>query len=397
MRVVLPILLAVHGAIHVLGFLKWEGLATIPQLSGRTLFPLSGGGERTFAFAWLLAALVLVGAALLRVLRHDSWWMLALAGVLLSQCVIVVAWKDAKAGTIANALILVPAILAAAHARFSHRIDAEIRALYAQPAVPTSVVRRSELEGLPVSVQRWLETSGVVGRERVHSVRLKQRGDLRTSPNAAWMPARAQQYFSVDPPAFIWKVDATMMHVLPIVGRDKYVDGHGNMLIKAGSVVNVVNASDDKISHGSMLRFLGEIVWFPSAALSPYIDWEAIDATSAKATMRYGGLIASATFAFDDRGRVRGVRAERYLGGGASARLTPWLVSCSAWRTFDGVEVPSQGDVGWSLPTGYFSYYRWEILDVEFNRRERYRADATRRPPAPVAPMALPSPQAGAS
>lgn len=84
------------------------------------------------------------------------------------------------------------------------------------------------------------------------------------------------------------------------------------------------------------------------------------------------------------------MRAERYLGGGATAELTPWIVSCSEWRTFDGIEIPARGDVGWSLASGYFSYYRWEILDVEFNRPELYSAE--RRAPAPVAREALSSP-----
>jgi hypothetical protein len=279
------------------------------------------------------------------------------------------------------ASVLVAVLIAVvARARFIRGVDSEVRALLAQPAAPaTSVVERSELEGLPVPVRRWLEASRVVGRERTRTVRLKQRGDLRTSPDAAWMPARAEQYFTVDPPAFIWRVDATMMGVLPIAGRDRYAGGHGHMLIKAASMVNIVDVADEKIDHGSMLRFLGEIVWFPSAALSPYIAWEPVDETSAKATMRYGGLSASAVFTFSEQGRLLGMRAERYLGGGADAKLTPWVVSCSRWGAFQGVEVPTQGEVGWKLASGDFSYYRWEILDLEFNRPELYRDSARRR------------------
>ena len=72
-------------------------------------------------------------------------------------------------------------------------------------------------------------------------------------------------------PEFIWRVRVQMMHVLPVAGRDSYVDGRGRMLIKLGSVVPVVDAADEKIDQGALLRFLGEIVWFPAAALSPYI------------------------------------------------------------------------------------------------------------------------------
>jgi len=34
---VLTVVLAVHGAVHLLGFVKWSRLATAPALSGRLL------------------------------------------------------------------------------------------------------------------------------------------------------------------------------------------------------------------------------------------------------------------------------------------------------------------------------------------------------------------------
>ncbi len=33
----LTVVLAVHGAVHLVGFLKWSRLATVPALSGRLL------------------------------------------------------------------------------------------------------------------------------------------------------------------------------------------------------------------------------------------------------------------------------------------------------------------------------------------------------------------------
>lgn len=375
MRLSLTILLAIHGTIHALGFLGGSGVAStrLPSFSGNPLVVLSGTAERLVSLGWLAALLAFVGAATLRMVRNDGWWRMALGGVLLSQPLIVLAWHEARLGTLANALILVSVVLAAAQARFSRRVDAEVRALYsAHPRATASPVERDELERLPAPVQRWLEASGVVGRARARTVRLKQRGELRTKPDGPWMPAQAEQYFFVDPPAFIWRVNAAMLRVLPIVGRDKYLAGHGNMLIKALSLLNVVNASDHKIDHGSMLRFLGEIVWFPSGALSPRIAWEPVDAASARATIRYGGLAASALFTFGADGRVLALHAERYLGGGPDAKLTPWAVSCSEWRSFDGVQVPSRGDAGWLLPSGHFSYYRWEVTDVEYNRPALY-------------------------
>jgi hypothetical protein len=371
MGVLITALLALHGVLHLLGFAKWSRLAAVTQLSGRLLVPLGNTGERVFAAGWLAAFVLLLSAAALRAARPDLWWAVALAGVFVSQGLILVAWPDAKAGTVANVIILLPVIAAAAHARFEKRVDAEAVALLAQAKGDTRVVTQDELRTLPEPVAKWLEASGVVGRPRAATVRLHQRGEIRTKPDAPWMSARAEQYFSIDPPGFVWKVDATMMRAVPIAGRDRYVDGHGQMLIKAASLVNVVEAADEAIDLGAMLRYLAEVIWFPSAALKPYISWEPIDVTHARATIRYAGRSAPAVFTFDGRGRAVRFDAERPLGGGKDAKLTPWFGASSEWRTFEGIEVPTRGEVGWQLPSETFIYYRWEILDVEFNHATR--------------------------
>jgi hypothetical protein len=144
------------------------------------------------------------------------------------------------------------------------------------------------------------------------------------------------------------------------------------MLIEAASLLPVADGRDDKIALGAMLRFLGEIVWFPSAALRPYIEWLPMDQTRALAILKDHGRQVSAVFRFDEQGRVVELSAERYLGGGPDAKLTPWSVTCTAWRSIHGVVVPVRGDVLWHLPDGDFDYYRWEILDVEENRPELY-------------------------
>lgn len=129
MRTAVTLLLALHGMIHLLGFVRWMDLAPVAQLGGRTLFPLSHGAGRVFGLVWLAAFLFMIAAAALRVMHHPAWWEVALAGVIVSQALIVIAWSDAKFGTIANVLLLVPIILAAAHDRFERRIDGEVDAL----------------------------------------------------------------------------------------------------------------------------------------------------------------------------------------------------------------------------------------------------------------------------
>jgi len=260
-----------------------------------------------------------------------------------------------------------------ASGRFQRRIDDESRALLSRAhSWSARVVEPRDLDGLPAPVRRWLEVSGAVGRARAATVRLQQRGEMRTGPDKPWMPAVAEQYFSVDPPGFVWRVNVRMMHVLPIAGRDRYADGHGSMLIKLGSLITVADGRGPEIDQGAMLRWLGEIVWFPSAALSDAISWEPIDARNARATMRHRGVTASAVFTFDDRGRFASLTADRYMSGEGGPTLEKWVIPATGWRTVRGIEMPVRGNAVWKLAGGDFDYYRWEIVDVEINQPALY-------------------------
>ena len=106
------------------------------------------------------------------------------------------------------AVAAVWALIAAATRQFQHRIDGEARALLAAAGGSAAVVEARDLEKLPPPVRRWLEVSGTVGRPRATTVRLEQRGEMRTGPDKPWMPVAAEQYFSVDPPGFVWSVNA---------------------------------------------------------------------------------------------------------------------------------------------------------------------------------------------
>lgn len=386
MRTILTLLCAVHGALHLLGFLKWGRAVHLPELTGRTLVTLTGPAQQVFATGWLLACLLLLGAAGVRVWRPDSFWVLALPGIALSQVLIILSWADARWGTLANVLLLVPALAAAGHAHFVRQTDAEERALLAAASPTTAApIRLGDVEQLPPPVRRWLEHAGVVGHPPARTVRLVQHGELRTRPDGAWMNARARQLFTTQPPAFLWRVETGLWDVLPITGRDLFHQQHGAMVIKLASLVNLVDARGSAIDQGTALRFLGELVWFPSAALAPYIEWQALDDASARATFRQGPHSVSATFEFNQTGQFVRLTADRYFGGGADAKLTPWVVTANAWTRFRGVEVPSHGTVSWTLETGEFTYYRWRLEALDFDVAEEPDRTPHGGPPAGAA------------
>lgn len=365
--------LSVHALIHLLGFVKAWDIAPVQQLTGKAIIQLSGGGVKFFGVLWLAACLLLLSAALMYLVKNPSWWIPGAIGALLSQFLIIIYWPDARAGTLANIILLPVIITGWANWNFGRKAASETAAMFSEAIPPQPrVVSPEKVANLPPPVARWLSNSGVVGREQAYSVRLKQKGWMRQSAEKGWMETSAVQYFSIEKPGFIWNARVEMMPLLTLAGRDKYADGKGNMLIKALGLLPVVDATGPEIDQGTMLRYLGEMIWFPSAALQPYITWEPIDSVSAKATMSYGGVTASGDFTFDEEGRMLSFGARRYMGGSEGSTLEEWFIPATEWKEFDGIRVPSKGDVIWKLKDGDFNYYRWEIEAIEYNIPEQY-------------------------
>ena len=270
---------------------------------------------------------------------------------------------------IALALTLLIVIPLIGNLFFNRKVGSEIEELFKQNRTePPKAITEKDLEGLPEPVQRWLKQANVVGKERISTVRLKQKGLIRTTEKQPWMPAQAEQYFTVDNPGFIWKVKVKINPLLFLVGRDKYFKGKGNMLIKLLALINVANAEGKEINQGTMLRYLGEIVWFPSAALSNYINWQAIDDHSARATMSYGETTASAVFSFDESGNVTEFSCKRYMTRNGHYSLESYLVKLGAHKEFEGISVPAKGEASWKLANGDFTYYKFEATDLEYNK-----------------------------
>lgn len=270
---------------------------------------------------------------------------------------------------IALALTLLIVIPFIGNLFFNRKVGSEIEELFKQNKTePPKVITEKDLEGLPEPVQRWLKQANVVGKERISTVRLKQKGLIRTTKKQPWMPAQAEQYFTVDNPGFIWKVKVKINSLLFLVGRDKYFKGKGNMLIKLLALINVANAEGKEIDQGTMLRYLGEIVWFPGAALNSYINWQAIDEHSARATMSYGEITASAVFRFDESGNVTEFSCKRYMTRNGHYSLEDYLAKLGTHKEFEGINIPTKGEASWRLADGDFTYYKLEIIDIEYNK-----------------------------
>jgi hypothetical protein len=246
------------------------------------------------------------------------------------------------------------------------------RAALASAGTATAVVTEADIARLPEPVRRWMRWSGMVGRPRMRTVRLRQKGRMRTGAGKPWMAFEAEQYFTTDPPTFVWYADVPMIGLPFMQGRDCFVGDRGNMLIKAGGWVTVVDERDAAIDQGSLTRYLSEIIWFPGAALEPYIAWTPIDERSARAAITRGDLTATATFFFNPDGSPATLAADRYYTGEGAPRLERWETPNTRYGEFGGVRMPVHGEAVWKLAAGDLPYIRIDITDVEYNVAATY-------------------------
>jgi hypothetical protein len=263
-------------------------------------------------------------------------------------------------------LVVVPAV---SGWLFDRRMDKEAQDFVSRtPGDSPQLLTPEMIQNLPLPVQRWLNHSGIVGKPFIQKVFLTQEARMKMKPNQAkWAKANAWQYVDVEILSFFWKVDMKMMGV-PVKGRDRLLEGKGEMLIKLGGLVPVVNVADNpKINSGALLRFLGEIVWYPSAALHPAIQWEAIDSLSAKATIRTAGMEESGVFTFNPEGDLVRFSAMRYMGSDESAEKKEWVIETLESGERGGIRMPVKSQATWMLDEGPWTWLELEITHVHYN------------------------------
>jgi hypothetical protein len=185
------------------------------------------------------------------------------------------------------------------------------------------------------------------------------------------MPFTSQTYYTTNPPALLWTVQMRMFGVIPLVGRDRYIGGRGDIHMRLLSLVPVANAAGGGLNQGALLRYLGETIWFPAAVMAPWISWQERDANSAVATMRYAGEVGSLTLTFDAEGRLLEEVAEaRY--NDARRKVERWSAPIAAYGQVGGRYVPTRGTVVWNYATGDFECLRWNLTDLEYDVPHRY-------------------------
>jgi hypothetical protein len=357
--------MVIHGLLHFVGFAKAWAIGPKGQLSGEAIMEFSGHTSKTTGVAWLLAGALFLSATLGFLLRKEWYWIPACAALVISQVLIIMDWSDAKYGTMLNVAVLIVVIFSASAMQFERMVGQEVESLRFSARTNRIMITEEAISGLPPNVQRWMRHSNVVGRYTPTIIRMVQEGSLRTKPKSKWMPFEAVQYFSIDPPAFVWSARIKATPLFTIAGRDKFDDGKGNMLIKPLYLFTAADGRGEEVNQGTLLRYMAEMAWFPQAAVSHYLRWEFVDDHHARVTMTYGDTSASGVYRFNDDGTLAGFEALRYGDFDGTYRREKWSVATTGYRSFNGILMGNRNEVTWKLKDGDFKWLTLEITGID--------------------------------
>lgn len=223
----------------------------------------------------------------------------------------------------------------------------------------------AQLEGLPEPVQRYFRTVLPEGYPYISSVRLQHKGLFKTGVDKDWTAIEGEQYFTVEPPGFIWRGETALFSA-----RDMFVAGRGRLVVTLASLVDVVDAQGSDADQGELLRWLGESVWFPTNLLpSERLEWSPIDQENAKLTFNYHGLSLYYIVSFNERGEITRMETQRYM---TADRMETWVGELTDYQLINEVRIPTRIKATWKLPEGDHTYVDFQLQDIQYNVSEPY-------------------------
>jgi hypothetical protein len=270
--------------------------------------------------------------------------------------------------------------------------DAEVVALPAAPAA-RDLVNDEDLAALPEAAQRYLRRAGVVGRAADWSFLLHSRGRFLLRRGWPSVPCEACQYNSALAVARVFWMRVNVGGLVPMLGRDSYVRGHGQMHGRLAGLLTVARGSGPEYDVSELVTFLNDAVIFaPSMLLRLPVTWGAAGDRSFDVTLADRGHQVTARVFLDDRDMPCDFSiGDRYRDTAEGPVRTRWSTPIRAWQEVGGRWQPSAGSATWDLPDGPLTYaeftfgpgdIRHNIGPAELVVRHGTRRQAVSRVPA---------------
>lgn len=358
MNFLLVFLLLVHGLIHLMGFAKAFHYGNITQLQTEISKPVG--------LIWLVASLLFVASVVFLLLKNDFWLLLTIIGIVISQALIFIAWKDAKFGAIVNIVLLIVVILSYGSLRFEKDFEKDVQKNIAKSnSQKTELLTEKDIQQLPIIVQHYLKYAGVINKPKVKNMRVVFAGEMREK-GKDYFPFVSEQYNFFEEPTRLFFMKAKM-YGLTVPGYHKYTEAKAIMDIKLFGIFPIINHSGAVMDKTETVTLFNDMCLLaPATLIDKRIQWQVIDDKSVKAIFINKDITISANLYFNEKGQlINFISNDRTAM--ADGKRYPFSTPISDYQSISGSNLMRYGEAVWQYPDGKFTYGKFHLKEVEYN------------------------------
>ncbi len=358
MKTAISILAGIHGLIHFMGFAKAFGMYEFNEITQPISKPLG--------IVWLMAGMMFIAMIFTWNQKWDYWWIMAWLGIFLSQALIIYFWKDARFGTLFNAMILAASLTGFQAWSLQKQYHADVKeGLQRNLDRGSDLLTLEDIEHLPELVQNYLKYTKVLNKPIPYNVKITFDAQMR-GKGQDWFDMKTEQYNFFDASERFFFLEAKVKG-LPAKGYHRYKENISSMNIKLFSAIPIVKKSGEEMFEAETVTLFNDMCFLaPASLIDKRIEWEVRDTESVKATFTNQGKSISAILYFNEKGQlVNFVSDNRWdINEMKQVRFSTPL---SQYKEINGYVLPSYGEAIWHYPEGDFTYGKFQVKDVEYN------------------------------
>lgn len=228
-----------------------------------------------------------------------------------------------------------------------------------------------DIASLPVPVQRFFIHCQFIGKPKMTHMKATFKDvDFSLGRGKPTIKIDYVQHNGVVKPQRLAYIDS-LLYGIPFEGLDSFLEGKGSMKGRIAKAITLFDERGIAMDRACLVTFLAEALFVPSAALEPYIQWEAMDDTHAKATIEAYGLSCSGIFTFSEEGEMQSFTTDDRMATGMGGKMerVRWTAILADYRMDGDLLLPSTLQAVWNYPEGDLLYFDGKDVSIEYFNR----------------------------
>ena len=268
------------------------------------------------------------------------------------------SWADAKAGTIANVVLLF-AVVHGWAAQGPRGALAEYRrragdALALAAPRSADAVTEADLARLPAMVSAYIRQSDALGRPHVATLRARFHGRIRGGPTKPWMTFTGEQVNTYGPqPSRLFLMDAELIG-LPIEVLHAFTTGTATMRVRALSLFTIVDAAGPEMDRAETVTIFNDMcILAPAALVDAPVTWQVLDDDHVRGSYTAGANTVTAELTFNDNHELIDFFSDDRTAVSTDGKtFTPqrWSTPISGYSDLAGARLGTVGECHWHAP-----------------------------------------------